>query len=73
MQTTGVGAPPKKTQLPIRRQTWGTTKPKHRLSPSVQNMADKYYISYNSQTVGTNDTYFAGPGRTITLGVASEF
>ena len=46
---------------------------KHRLSLSVQNLTDKYYISYNSQTVGTNDTYFAGRGRTVTLGVASEF
>jgi iron complex outermembrane receptor protein len=46
---------------------------KHRVSLSAQNLTDKYYISYNSQTVGTNDTYFAGRGRTVTLALASEF
>jgi iron complex outermembrane recepter protein len=46
---------------------------KQRLSLSVQNLTDKYYISYYSQTVGTNDTYFAGRGRTVTLGVTSDF
>jgi iron complex outermembrane receptor protein len=46
---------------------------KHRVSLSAQNLTDKYYISYNSQTVGTNDTFFAGRGRTVTLALASEF
>ena len=37
-----------------------------------ENLTNKYYITYNSQTVGTNDTYFAGRGRTVTLGLASD-
>ena len=44
-----------------------------RVSLSVQNLTDKYYISYFSQTVGANDTYFAGRGRTVTLGLTSDF
>lgn len=46
---------------------------KQRVLLSVQNLTDKYYVTYNSQTVGTNDTYFAGRGRTITLGLTSDF
>jgi iron complex outermembrane receptor protein len=46
---------------------------KQRLLLSVQNLTNRYYITYNSQTVGTNDTFFAGRGRTITLGLASAF
>lgn len=44
-----------------------------RLSLSVQNLTDKYYVSYYSDTVGTNDTFFAGRGRTVTLGLTGEF
>lgn len=44
-----------------------------RVSLSVQNLADKYYISYYSQTVGANDTFFAGRGRMVTLGLTSDF
>lgn len=46
---------------------------KQRLLLSVQNLTRKSYITYNSQTVGTNDTYFAGRGRTITLGLTGDF
>jgi iron complex outermembrane receptor protein len=46
---------------------------KQRVLLSVQNLTDKYYVTYNSQTVGTNDTYFAGRGRTFTLGLTSDF
>jgi iron complex outermembrane receptor protein len=46
---------------------------KQRVLLTVQNLTNKYYITYNSQTVGTNDTYFAGRGRTVTLGLASDF
>ena len=44
-----------------------------RVSLSVQNLTDKLYLTYYSDTVGTNDTYFAGRGRTVTLGLTSEF
>lgn len=44
-----------------------------RLSLSVQNLADEFYITYYSDTVGTNDTFFAGRGRMVTLGLTSEF
>jgi iron complex outermembrane recepter protein len=46
---------------------------KQRVLLTVQNLANKYYVTYNSQTVGTNDTFFAGRGRTVTLGLASDF
>ena len=44
-----------------------------RFSLAVQNLTDRLYLSYYSDTVGTNDTYFAGRGRTVTLGLTSEF
>ena len=48
---------------------------KHRLSLSVMNLFDKYYVSYNSDTVAATDPtrFFAGRGRTLTLGLTSEF
>ena len=33
----------------------------------VQNLANKQYINYVSQTVGDNDSYFAGRGRVLSL------
>jgi iron complex outermembrane receptor protein len=47
---------------------------RHRVNLGVQNLTDKDYITYYSDTVGNDDTsYFAGRGRTFTLGVTSEF
>ena len=52
---------------------------RHRLSLSVMNLLDKRYISYFSDTraptgsITSDTTYFAGRGRTFTLGLASEF
>lgn len=48
---------------------------KHRVSLSAMNVLDKYYASYNSDTVSATDParFFAGRGRTLTLGVTSEF
>jgi iron complex outermembrane receptor protein len=39
------------------------------------NLFDKYYVSYNSDTVAATDPtrFFAGRGRTITLGLTSRF
>jgi iron complex outermembrane receptor protein len=41
----------------------------------IQNLTDLQYITYYSDTQGPADDlrYFAGRGRTFTLGVASEF
>ena len=48
---------------------------KHRVSLSAMNLLDKYYVSYNSDTVAATDPtrFFAGRGRTLTLGLTSEF
>ena len=48
---------------------------KHRVSLSAMNLLDKYYVSYNSDTVAATDPtrFFAGRGRTITLGLTSRF
>jgi iron complex outermembrane receptor protein len=47
---------------------------RHRVHLGVQNLTDKDYITYYSDTVGNDDlSYFAGRGRTFTLGVTSEF
>lgn len=48
---------------------------RHRVSLSAMNLLDKYYVSYNSDTVSATDPtrFFAGRGRTVTLGVTSEF
>jgi iron complex outermembrane receptor protein len=48
---------------------------KHRISLSAMNVLDKYYVSYNSDTVSATDParFFAGRGRALTLGVTSEF
>jgi iron complex outermembrane receptor protein len=48
---------------------------KHRISLSAMNMLDKYYVSYNSDTVAATDPtrFFAGRGRTVTLGLTSAF
>ena len=51
---------------------------RHRLSLSVMNLLDKRYISYFSDTraptgsITSDTTYFAGRGRTFTLGLTSE-
>ena len=46
----------------------------HRATFGVQNLADKDHITYYSDTVGLDDvSYFAGRGRTFTLGVTSSF
>ena len=51
----------------------------HRLSLSVMNLLDKRYITYFSDTraptgsITSDTTYFAGRGRTFTLGLTSEF
>ncbi len=52
---------------------------RHRLSLSVMNLLDKRYISYFSDTraptgsITSDTTYFAGRGRTFTLGLTSDF
>jgi iron complex outermembrane recepter protein len=48
---------------------------RHRITLGVQNLADKQYISYFSDTQGPTDDlrFFAGRGRTFTLGVTSDF
>ena len=48
---------------------------KHRVSLSAMNLFDKYYVSYNSDTVAATDParFFAGRGRTFTLGLTSTF
>jgi iron complex outermembrane receptor protein len=33
----------------------------------MQNLANKQYINYVSQTVGDDGSYFAGRGRTVSL------
>ena len=45
------------------------------LSLGVQNALDEYYLTYDSDTVRTNDDsrYFAGRGRTMTLSLQSVF
>ena len=51
----------------------------HRVSLSVMNLLDKRYITYFSDTraptgsITSDTTYFAGRGRTFTLGLTSEF
>jgi iron complex outermembrane receptor protein len=47
----------------------------HRLSLSVQNLADKQFITYFSDTQLPDDNlrYFAGRGRTFTLGLTSRW
>jgi iron complex outermembrane receptor protein len=47
----------------------------HRVLLGIQNLTDLQYITYYSDTQGPADDlrYFAGRGRTFTLGVASEF
>ena len=41
----------------------------------VENLLDKQYIAYFSQTesVGGNDTFFAGPGRGLTITFERRF
>src|SRR5690606_26186425 len=45
------------------------------VSLGVQNLLDEDYISYNSDTTRAGDdfSYFAGRGRTVTLGVTRRF
>jgi iron complex outermembrane receptor protein len=47
----------------------------YRLSLSVQNLFDRRYITYFSDTQGPADDlrYFAGRGRTMTLGLATRW
>jgi iron complex outermembrane receptor protein len=48
---------------------------RQRLTLGVQNLTDKQYITYYSDTQGPTDNllYFAGRGRTFTLGLTSRF
>ena len=48
---------------------------RHRVSLSAMILLDRYYVSFNSDTVAATDPtrFFAGRGRTFTLGVTSEF
>ena len=48
---------------------------RHRVSLGIQNLTDKQYITYFSDTQGPADNlrFFAGRGRTFTLGVTSDF
>ena len=48
---------------------------RHRVALGVQNLTDKQYITYFSDTQGPTDNlrFFAGRGRTFTLGVTSDF
>jgi iron complex outermembrane receptor protein len=48
---------------------------RHRLSIAVQNLADRQYITYYSDTQGPTDSlrYFAGRGRTFTLGLTTRW
>ena len=48
---------------------------RHRVALGIQNMTDKQYITYYSDTQRPTDNlrFFAGRGRTFTLGVTSEF
>lgn len=41
---------------------------KHSFTLGVQNLANKQYISYYSQTTPSNPSYFAGRGRVLSLG-----
>ena len=45
------------------------------LTFAVHNLLDKQYITYNSDTTRPTDNnlYFAGRGRTLTLGISKEF
>ena len=44
------------------------------LSLAVSNLLDKQYITYYSQSaLVENDRYFAGRGRTLTLGYRIDF
>ena len=48
---------------------------RHRVALGVQNLTDKQYITYFSDTQGPADNlrFFAGRGRTFTLAVSSDF
>ena len=48
---------------------------KSRVTLAVQNLFDRQYITYNSDTQGPADNlrYFAGRGRTFTVGLTREF
>lgn len=48
---------------------------RHRVALGVQNLTDKQYITYFSDTTSPTDNlrFFAGRGRTFTLGVTSDF
>jgi iron complex outermembrane receptor protein len=39
----------------------------------MQNLANKQYVNYVSQTVGDDDSYFAGRGRTVSLSWQQAF
>lgn len=47
----------------------------HRVLLGVQNLTNKQYVTYYSDTQGPTDNlrFFAGRGRTFTLGVTSDF
>jgi iron complex outermembrane receptor protein len=47
----------------------------HRLTLGIQNLTDKQYVTYYSDTQAPTDNnrFFAGRGRTVTLGLTSDF
>ena len=44
-----------------------------RLTLAIENVLDKQYITYYSQTVGNDSRYFAGPGRTLSARYSFDF
>ena len=48
----------------VARYAWNNSS----ITLGVQNLADKQYISYYSQTTPSNPSYFSGRGRVLTLG-----
>jgi len=54
--------------------SFGYTLPVGRVVGGVENLFDKHYISYNSQASDKrDDRYFAGRGRTVTVGYQVDF
>ncbi|MCM2131918.1 TonB-dependent receptor [Larsenimonas rhizosphaerae] len=52
----------------------GYTLPVGRINVGISNLFDKQYITYYSQSAVTQDErYFAGRGRTLTLGYSADF
>ncbi|WP_158601759.1 TonB-dependent receptor domain-containing protein [Solilutibacter pythonis] len=43
------------------------------LSVGIENLLDRHYVTYHSQTTPRNDTYTAGRGRTLTMSWSRRF